>query len=173
MSGDAKPLEEFEWRREVKGRGVCVCGNTEHLAAFMIVPAESGGLRTPENGVLLCRACALSRHIIPAEGAKRPFQCVLSLDDHTALTEWADSAGHSRASWVRTLMAQVVSAPEAYQDLSLFQGESVPADADTVRMNLPLDVSTYNAFEKAVAPLPVVGALRALIHMRKERDGHG
>lgn len=172
MSDAAEFQKEFEWRREVKARGVCVCGNTEHLAAFMIVPEESGGLRTPENGVLLCRACALARHVLPTEGARRPFQCLLSTDDHTALTEWADSAGHSRASWVRTLMALVVSTPEAYPDLSLFQGEPAAEGVDMVRVNLPLDVATYNAFEKAVAPLSVVAALRALIRMRKDRDGH-
>lgn len=153
------------WRRMVESRGECACGSRERLTAQLVIPLEYGGKLHPDNGVLLCRSCLFARHRQHLPGAKRYFQCLLSPEDNEFLTQWAARMGHTRTSWVRVLFSEVARTPEAFSDFAGFTPEEPPPNA--VRVNFPMDAAVCEAFEAAARPLTMVGALRALLKMRK------
>lgn len=161
---------ETRWRRAVEARGACVCGSTENLTAQLVIPLEYGGKLHPDNGVLLCRGCLLTRRRQHRPGALRHFQCLLSPEDNDFLTRWAERMGHTRTSWVRVLFTEVARTPQAYADLAAVRVEELPPAA--VRANFPVDAAVCEAFEAAARPLTMVGALRALIQLEKSLGPH-
>lgn len=154
----------------MEARGSCACGSRERLTAQLIIPLEYGGKLHPDNGVLLCRGCLLTRHRQHRAGAMRHFQCLLSPEDNEFLTRWAERMGHTRTSWVRVLFSEVARTPGAYSDLADLAPEDPPPDA--VRVNFPVDAVVCEAFEAAARPLTMVGALRALLKLEKTVGNH-
>ena len=140
-----------DWKTKVLARdaGRCVnCGSGEKVAACFVIPPEVGGHLRVSNGVSICRSCRLaadSTRVLPQRiDNKTPINFLISSTLHRSVHQYVRNGSKfgSVSALMRAMIASLITQPEQYEDLTLWQDEG-----SDVKVNGWVDGQQYEVFK--------------------------